>query len=96
VLRLWGSYGDDKPVPDPYYGGIVSPALFPRSRTERLIVLAPPCVPRRKDSSRSTSSASSFRTRFLTRWLGHQPEDECVMHWAWSRSLYKCDPPPTT
>ena len=23
VVRLWGSYLDDKPIPDPYYGGMV-------------------------------------------------------------------------
>ncbi len=22
-IRLWGSYVDNKPIPDPYYGGIV-------------------------------------------------------------------------
>lgn len=23
-VRLWGAYLDDKPIPDPYYGGAVS------------------------------------------------------------------------
>lgn len=26
-IRLWGSYLDNKPIPDPYYGGTVSTLL---------------------------------------------------------------------
>ena len=36
-VKLWGSYLDDKPIPDPYYGGIVRLLFVLSCKTDCLI-----------------------------------------------------------
>lgn len=81
-LRLFGSYDDDKAIPDPYYGGIVGSHILPllRSPTLSTTVLAEwfragipavcplfKCVPRRAGRKTLTFSINLFGLCVLRR-----------------------------
>lgn len=53
-IRLWGSYFDNKPIPDPYYGGIVSTSIGGQCFFLDIDTDIPPC---RMASRRSTTNA---------------------------------------